>query len=107
MSALLWPMRIVLYGSAAFLGLGVIYPAVGGGIPGLLLAAPTASIALAIDVFVSSKVRKENIEQNIARRIVVIDAILSKKEDSPQQLPEAEVEEVLPPERKDLPPPRF
>lgn len=103
-SAVLWIIRIVLYGGAAFVGLGIIMPAIGGGILGVLVAAPTASLALAADIWISARLRKEPVEQNVARRVMILDYILSSEKDRQEQLPDAEVEEVLPPERKNLPP---
>lgn len=76
---MLWPARILIYTLAAWLGLWVIFPAAGEGIWGMILAAPTAAIAIGLDVFLSSRVLGISGEREAARRLKSVDRVLGEK----------------------------
>lgn len=88
-------MRLLIYGFGAWLGLWVIFPALGGGALGMLLAAPTAALAIATDLMLSAWALGEKPEQVAVRRMLRVDRILSREQ---RQLPPGkESSKKLPP----------
>lgn len=79
MSIVLWPFRVVLYLGMAWLGLAVLMPMVPGPALGLLVSAPTAALAIAIDLLVSSKLRRRPLGEEAVRRGLIIDHLLAEK----------------------------
>jgi hypothetical protein len=77
MVVLIWLIRFVVYGGLAVLALGVIAPAIGGQI-GILVTAPLAAVALAIDVLLTAKFRKTTPENIISSRMLLLDDVLSE-----------------------------
>lgn len=73
---MLWPARLLVYSLCAWLGLWIIFPAVGGGALGMLLAAPTAALAIALDIFLSARVLGESSEREAVRRVIAVDKML-------------------------------
>lgn len=90
---LLWPLRLLLYGFGAWLGLWVIFPAVGGGALGMLLAAPTAAVAIGLDIWCSAYLMGERAETVAVRRLLRIDHILGS---SDRQIEKSDEIEALP-----------
>lgn len=77
MVVLIWGLRFLIYGGLAILSLGVIAPAIGGGI-GIFAAAPLAALAVALDVFLTAKMRKTTVVNIASSRMLMIDSVLSK-----------------------------
>jgi hypothetical protein len=90
-SWMLWPARFLLYSLAAWLGLWVIFPAAGEGVLGMLLAAPTAALAIGLDIFLSARVLGRSGETEAARRLLVLDRALRAPQDPPHETSAKEI----------------
>ena len=94
MILLIWVIRFIVYGALAVLSLGVIAPAIGGSI-GLLLTAPLAGLALAIDIFLTAKMKSTTVDKIVSSRLLIVDSVLSGEDKSGQSsVPELETEVV-------------
>jgi uncharacterized protein YqfA (UPF0365 family) len=74
---LIWLVRFIVYGGLAILALGVIAPAIGGQI-GILITAPLAAVALAVDVLVTARLRKTTPTNIVSSRMLLLDDFLSE-----------------------------
>lgn len=97
MIVLVWLLRFLVYGGLAVLSLGVIAPAVGGGLLGLLITAPLAGVAIMIDLWLTAKWRKTSIDKIVSSRMLLADSVLSGEKNKEQNQPlelEASVVEI-------------
>jgi hypothetical protein len=109
---LIWIARIIIYPAMAYLGLAVIMPMFSSHLLGLLLAAPTAALALGLDLGITAWGKRRSIGEVATRRALIIDHLLSQPGESVASrraaelkeapIVEAEIEE---PKRPDLLPP--
>lgn len=94
MVILIWAIRFAVYGALAVLSLGVIAPTIGGSI-GLLATAPLAGLALAIDIFITAKMKSTSVDKIVSSRLLIVDSVLSGEDKSGQSsVPELETEVV-------------
>jgi hypothetical protein len=109
---IIWIARIIIYPAMGYLGLAVIMPAFSSQIVGLLLAAPTAAIALGLDLWITAWGKKKTLGEVATSRALIIDHLLSEPGESvaskrareleTTQVVEAEIEQ---PDQQDLLPP--
>jgi hypothetical protein len=112
MALILWPFRLLLYGVMAWLGISVLMPLAPNEILGIVISAPTAALAIGIDLLVSSRLRKRPLGEEAVNRGLIIDHLLSEpgqsiadrraRELEGAPVVEAELEEA--PDRPMLPP---
>lgn len=91
---LIWVIRFICYGGLAILAIGIIAPAIGGTF-GLLVTAPLAGLAIAIDVFLTAKIRKTTVENIVSSRLLIADSVLAEKsKEGENPVPELETSVV-------------
>lgn len=96
MIILIWLLRLVIYGGFAILSLGVIAPAIGGQV-GIFASAPLAGLAVFLDLFLTSKIRKTSIENVVSSRFLLVDSVLTDKgKEADEKVLEIEGEVVEP-----------
>ena len=83
---LVWLVRAFLYSVAAWIGLGLILPALGGGFFAMIISSITAAMAIGLDLFFSAKIRQRNLEQEAVARIIFADKILGGRKEGPEEI---------------------
>lgn len=73
-TAIIWAIRIPVYGFGFYLALTYLYPL---GFIGLVLAGPSAALVIGLDLFITAKIRKQTVSQAVAARLLRVDKALS------------------------------
>jgi len=73
-----WPLRIIVYSFAIILSFNYLVPLVGNPTLGIAISAPIAGLAIALDLLLTSKIRRTSFESEATRRMIIVDSVLSR-----------------------------